>query len=284
MKKQISLIIMLSLVMAANSLYAKIWYVSEGGRGTMDGTSWDDAASDIMNILPAFHAIDTVDTNNNRATLFVIDSLYLNRQGFCQPSDTIFVSEGRYSPLFIWHGEGCGGNFTQTSTIVDSLYGNYYHNRIYIFGGFEGTEHDLSERVLGLHPSIIDGRGQNFCVWIEGRSNVILDGFTLQNGIGEGSAIRAVDCSSLFSNLTITANRSDACTLYFESVGKNRGNHGVDFVIDTVLPFQLTIHSFMETMASTVCLSEQIIQKLLSSTTPLPTMFTQMKEADSSFN
>lgn len=239
MKKYFCLILLVSLVMVTNSLCAKIWYVSEGGRGAANGLSWADAAADIKYLLPSFDTIEVYDTTlHSIVTLFRLDT-NLIQSNYCQPGDTIFVSEGTYSPLFMWHGQGNRNRPTIFKNDTTSN-GNFYQNDIKIFGGFEGSEHDLSERVLGLHPSIIDGRDQNFCVWIEGRSNVILDGFTLQNGIGEGSAIRAVDCSSLFSNLTITANRSDACTLYFENVGKNHGNHGVDFVIDTVLPFQLT--------------------------------------------
>lgn len=236
MKKLIYLILLVCI--CGSNLSAKIWYVSEGGRGAANGLSWADAAADIKYLLPSFNPVDTIDDNGNRTTIFLLDT-NLVISNFCNSTDTVFVSQGTYSPLFIWNGNGDNGFFNSIPS-NRVIYGNFYQNDIKIFGGFEGSEHDLSERVLGLHPSIIDGRDQNFCVWIEGRSNVILDGFTLQNGIGEGSAIRAVDCSSLFSNLTITANRSDACTLYFENVGKNRGNHGVDFVIDTVLPFQLT--------------------------------------------
>lgn len=228
----------LLVCICGSNLSAKIWYVSEGGRGAANGLSWADAAADIKYLLPSFNPVDTIDDNGNRITIFLLDT-NLVISNFCNSTDTVFVSEGTYSPLFIWNGNGDNGFFNSIPS-NRVIYGNFYQNDIRIFGGFEGTEHDLSERVLGLHPSIIDGRDQSICVWIEGRSNVILDGFTLQNGNGEGSAIRAVDCSSLFSNLTITANRSDTCTLYFENVGKNRGNHGVDFVKDTVLPFQLT--------------------------------------------
>ncbi|MDO4190472.1 MAG: hypothetical protein Q4D14_02130 [Bacteroidales bacterium] len=230
--------ILLSLCLTTN---AKIWYVSQGGRGNYDGTSWDNASPDIKNLIPSFTAIDTIDScNNPLTTIFYIDSYHPQSNKLCQPFDTIFVSRGTYSPLYMWNGNGCGGLFCQGTSFPYNLYGNYYHNQISIFGGFKGDEPSLSDRILGLYPSVIDSGDTAKCVWIEGRSFVVMDGFTLTNGAGEGSAIRAVDCSSLFSNLIITKNNNDTCTLYFENVGKNRGNHGYDFAIDTTLPFQLT--------------------------------------------
>lgn len=240
MKKNKLFSVLLIVLLGISSFSsAKIWFVSEGGHGLGDGTSWTNAASDIMDLIPAFDVIEVFDTTTlTTITLFRLDTALI-QSNYCQLHDTIFVSSGIYSPLFIWNGKGCNNSYFFQNNDT-TLYGNIYQNEICIFGGFEGTENNLSERVLGAHPSIIDGRRQNNCVWIEGKSNVILDGFTLTNGEGEGSAIRAVDCSSLFSNLIITQNNSDSCTLYFENVGKNRGNHNVDFTIDTILPFQLT--------------------------------------------
>ncbi|MDO4191591.1 MAG: hypothetical protein Q4D14_07945 [Bacteroidales bacterium] len=64
MKKNItSIAVILILCLVGVTAQAKIWYVSQGGRGAKDGTSWTNAASDIMDLIPAYTRVDTVDSN-----------------------------------------------------------------------------------------------------------------------------------------------------------------------------------------------------------------------------
>lgn len=59
--------------------------------------------------------------------------------------------------------------------------------------------------------SIIDGDSTYKCIWIENqykgtdqyKKEIVIDGFTLENGYGQGAAIRIVNNTPLLSNLKI---------------------------------------------------------------------------------
>lgn len=192
MKKIIFLIL---FILLCNNCFSVIWYVSEGGRGNNDGTSWSNAAADFPDLFQNPYIAPG------------------NTQGLIKPNiqDTIFVSEGIYSPILLWYDDS-----SQTNT---------FKNEIHIYGGFKGWENSLQERMeWSQHPSIIDAKHLTYCIWVESYKknqnqyvkHVVIDGFTLINGYGQGGAIRVVNETPLFSNLIVKENEGFP-VLYFEN-------------------------------------------------------------------
>ncbi|MGM9795044.1 MAG: hypothetical protein ACI3ZZ_02330 [Candidatus Aphodosoma sp.] len=200
--RKISLVIILLIsTMFCNS---KIWYVKEGGSGLKDGSSWGNAAEDLPVLLQ--------NPNVDQDTIW-------SSQGRLKPNvdDTIFVAQGTYSPIVIWDP----ANYDS----INSMYRTSHRGRIKIFGGFSGKESSLSDRInWPMNESIIDGEGKYSCLWIEGQDSIhnqyskdiVIDGFTLRNGFGEGAAIRIVHNSPLLSNLNIVDNVGNPI-LWFEN-------------------------------------------------------------------
>ena len=188
-------LIFLFFIILCQNIFCKIWYVSEGGRGAQDGTSWADAASDFVHLLQ-----------------YPFSSPGLTQGAILpNPQDTIFVSEGTYSPILLWYD--------------DSTKTNSFFNEIHIYGGFEGWEYGLDDRTdWANNPSIIDAKGLTNCIWVESYKDtinqyikhIVIDGFILINGLGQGGAIRTVNETPLFSNLIIKDNEGYPL-LYFEN-------------------------------------------------------------------
>ena len=72
----------------------------------------------------------------------------------------------------IWVAEG---TYAESATIENPT-------RVTMYGGFVGTEMNLSHRDWTAHITIIDGREKRQCVWNAG----ILDGFCVTKGMGMG--------------------------------------------------------------------------------------------------
>lgn len=106
-----------------------IWYISEGGRGNKDGTSWSNAASDFPDLLQ--------NPSVNQNTVWSSQGQILPK-----PEDTIFVSAGRYSPIIIWCPDDPFNINNPNSNKRVSFEG-----RIHIYGGFCGNETSLEERM-----------------------------------------------------------------------------------------------------------------------------------------
>ena len=184
-----------------------IWYISEGGRGNKDGTSWSNAASDFPDLLQ--------NPSVNQNTVWSSQGQILPK-----PEDTIFVSAGRYSPIIIWCPDDPFNINNPNSNKRVSFEG-----RIHIYGGFCGNETSLEERMYWYDKeSIIDGDSTYKCIWIENqykgtdqyKKEIVIDGFTLENGYGQGAAIRIVNNTPLLSNLKIQDNVGYPI-LYFEN-------------------------------------------------------------------
>lgn len=174
---------------------ARIWYVSQNGRGNKDGTSWSNAAADICDIIKKDYSYPL----------------------YPLPGDEIWVSQGTYSPIILWKGN-------DTIQYNPLRFRNTFRNKIRIYGGFSGYENSLEERnKWNIYKTIISGDNQNNCIWIEGSSylqhgeiGIIIDGFTLSNGHGQGSAIRLIQNNTLFNNIVITGN-NEAPLVYVEN-------------------------------------------------------------------
>lgn len=202
MKKFIFTILFLTIILPLCK--GDIWYISEGGRGNKDGTSWSNAASDFPDLLQ--------NPSVNQNTVWSSQGQILPK-----PGDTIFVSVGRYSPIVIW----CPDDKTSNNGVSRVS----FEGRIHIYGGFSGDETSLEERMSWYDKeSIIDGDGTYKCIWIEDqykgtdnyKKEIIIDGFTLENGYGQGAGIRIVNNSPLLSNLKIKDNLGFPI-LYFEN-------------------------------------------------------------------
>ena len=199
-------IVTLLLIICFTNSYATIWYISEGGSGAKDGTSWGNAAADFPDLLQDY----TVNPSQKWDTQGPIHP---------NPGDTIFVSYGTYSPIVLWHGE----KFDSTT----NMYYQSHQNLIHIYGGFSRKETSLEERTnQKYNESIIDGQDSYNCIWIEGVNpdslhytrGIVIDGFTLRNGRGQGAAIRVVQNNPILSNLTIKEN-DGAPIIYLENSG-----------------------------------------------------------------
>ena len=92
---------------------------------------------------------------------------------------------------------------------------------------FFGEETSLEERNnWKYYESIIEGQNSYNCIWIEGVNpdslhytrGIVIDGFTLRNGRGQGAAIRVVQNNPILSNLTIKEN-DGAPIIYLENSG-----------------------------------------------------------------
>lgn len=147
MKKLFTLIFSISLF---SSIANATIYVVPSGTG--DGSSWANAYGDIQTAINA------------------ASTLYVNTT---EPQE-VWVKTGTYS--------------TSTAAIVMKL-------GVDVYGGFAGTETDKNQRVKGTNPwdytnvTTLNGGGAKRCVEA-GTANyasvVILDGFTLTNGNGQG--------------------------------------------------------------------------------------------------
>ncbi|UCD83674.1 MAG: hypothetical protein JSU92_10290, partial [Deltaproteobacteria bacterium] len=83
---------------------------------------------------------------------------------------------------WIWVAEGTYTNSPTTTLPVLTMKAG-----IEIYGGFTGTESDLSQRGdPDDHPTILDGEDTSYHV-VTGASNASLDGFTITNGNASGS-------------------------------------------------------------------------------------------------
>jgi len=147
MKKLITLVLSISLFsFIANATL----YVVPSGTG--DGSSWGNAYGDIQTAI------------NAASTLYVNTTV---------PQE-VWVKTGTYS--------------TATAAIVMKL-------GVDVYGGFAGTETDKNQRVKGANPwdytnvTTLNGGGAKRCVEA-GSANyasvVVIDGFTLTNGNGQG--------------------------------------------------------------------------------------------------
>lgn len=110
--------------------------------------------------------------------------------GLCEENDELWVAEG------IYH------NSTPTPM--------HFNRKLYVFGGFNGTESQLSERKIITNKTVIDGQNQVTCVayLYKGAS---LDGFFITGGISSSSHYAGGvtgDESTCLKNCVIYNNRS----------------------------------------------------------------------------
>jgi len=119
----------------------------------------------------------------------------------------------------IWVAEG---TYAEGKTLINPP-------RVALYGGFAGTESELSERNISAHPTIIDGEGALRCV----KNSGVLDGFHITRGKSDyGGGIynygTVTDCTvfnnsakyggGIYNYGTVTD-----CTVYGNSARNNGG-------------------------------------------------------------
>ena len=139
-------------------------YVAQQAVGLADGSSWDNAMSDINRAMD--YAVARGNVYGTPAQVWVATGIYLG--------DTSTT-----------------GNSAFTMRAGVSVYGG--------FAGDEPANYDLSQRDLITNVTILDGRNQRRVLYqpsaFTAATNVIWDGFTIQNGqtsnSGAGAYLRA---------------------------------------------------------------------------------------------
>jgi parallel beta-helix repeat protein len=138
-----------------------------------------------------------------------------------QPGDQIWVAAGRYV-----------GNFTLKSGVE-------------VYGGFAGTETELTQRNWTANPTILDGNqtGSVVAAPSDADATTRIDGFTITNGSGTlhtwytcGGGLHLDSSSPTIANNTITGNRADECgglylddscpTIVSNTITGNRADEG----------------------------------------------------------
>lgn len=139
--------------------------------------------------------VDTTATGAVNGTSWV--NAYTNLQpaiNAAQNGDQIWVAAGTYS-----------GNFDLGS------------KPLYIYGGFSGGETDLTTQRIKWreYETILDGAG-GVTLKMNGNNASIIDGFTIQNGVGEGAGIALYASCPRLSNLIIKNNQGRGAALFIE--------------------------------------------------------------------
>lgn len=168
---------------------ATIHYVYPGGLGLQNGTSWANAAPDIQYLLTPSHFAVHLPSGQTIYPNYPVDY------------DTIFVAGGTYSSVW-FHNGGC----MYQGTIVESS--NFC--RLHIYGGFDGHETSLDQRLdWTSNPSIIDAQGDR-AVWFEDMishaGNVVFDGFIVKGAGRRKEAFRIVNTNAWISHVIICDN------------------------------------------------------------------------------
>ena len=142
-------------------VYASRIYVTQTGAGTMNGSSWGNAASAVA-----------------------LQSLLQTTTSL----DTFWIAEGTYYTK----------QAAYSSTLDYSL--SFNINNIAIYGGFAGTETDISQRNISAHPTVLSGDIGADGIRINNSRHVIvvsgsatIDGFTIQDGYADNGVISNTD-------------------------------------------------------------------------------------------
>lgn len=145
----------------------------------------------------------------------------------CGSIDTIFVAKGTYFPQYDPSGNA------SPADARDKTF--YLHNGYKLFGGFAGTETNLSQRNLALNQTILSGdlgtpgvssdNSYHVVLSAGDDANTILDGFIISNGNANGTGgivtegktinrnygagVHTASSSLIISNCSITGNSAD---------------------------------------------------------------------------
>ena len=163
---------------------SNIIYVDQDANGSADGSSWDNAYTNLQDAL----------ANANTG-------------------QQIWVASGTYTPIDGIAQENLPADVTASSFQMV--------NGVHIYGGFAGNETSILERNVADNPTIlsgnigdIDSSTDNISCVVKAASNSILDGFTITDAYSTttASAYGALSCSGInnftLANSTFTDNHA----------------------------------------------------------------------------
>ncbi|WP_298417788.1 T9SS type A sorting domain-containing protein [uncultured Kordia sp.] len=162
--------LILYLCISSYTSFSQI-YVKQDAIGTNDGTSWNNAYTNLQT------AINTATVN-----------------------DEIWVASGTYKPI----------ESPDSSVQSDQRSWCFYINKdIKLYGGFSGIETSLSERNFTTNPTILSGEIGNQANFSDNSHHVViitnttkealLDGFTVTRGHAKGGVTISFDGRTFFS-------------------------------------------------------------------------------------
>jgi subtilisin-like proprotein convertase family protein len=144
----------------ATNVTNNIFYVNKDATGANNGTSWTDAFTDPSEVVLSPNVSD---------------------------GDTVWVAAGTYYPVFDENADPTPSDLrTKEFALIDL--------DLNIYGGFNGTETQLSQRNWANNPTILSGdigvvgdeTDNCYTVFKAINSSFILDGFTISNGYANG--------------------------------------------------------------------------------------------------
>ncbi|PNW37119.1 UNVERIFIED_CONTAM: hypothetical protein BEN50_01975 [Euhalothece sp. KZN 001] len=167
-----------------------ILYVNWTATGNNDGSSWNNAYTDLQSAIAA-----------------------------AQSQDEIWVAKGTYKP----------SDFNRSDSFT-------LKNQVEIYGGFDGTETERSQRNIDLNPTILSGEignpntiDDNSYHVVNGSSvsdTAILDGFIIQEGNASGSSSNNTDRGAAYYS------NDGSPTLRNLTVRDNQASYGGGFFLD----------------------------------------------------
>jgi hypothetical protein len=122
----------------------------------------------------------------------------LDRAAHCPDITEIWIAGGNYAPYYE----------------VSRTTGFNIPSGISIYGGFEGDETDISQRVYGMYPTILTGdigvtnvssdNLYHVLTMLSGAEGCLMDGITIRNGLANGAMLDLQRGSGLFNLGKIT--------------------------------------------------------------------------------
>ncbi|RZN78715.1 MAG: T9SS type A sorting domain-containing protein, partial [Winogradskyella sp.] len=144
----------------------QIIYVDQNATGSNTGESWTNAYTDLQS------AIDQAAT--------------------CSIIEQIWVAAGMYKPSVLPRNST---PITPLNFFDDRNFSFHLVNNVAMYGGFSGNENDISERNLGLNPTVLSGdigvlndnsdNTLNIITSINDSANTIVDGFIIEGGTAD---------------------------------------------------------------------------------------------------
>lgn len=133
-----------------------------------------------------------------------------------EPGDAIWVAKGTYYPDWVPATLYTNGYFSEDHTARFTI-----PDGVKLYGGFSGSEGNLSERISPRdHPTILSGNIANpldetdnttNIIWSEYNNNLLLDGFVISGqyypGLRSPGAVHLIECSGEIVNCDFTNNR-----------------------------------------------------------------------------